>query len=482
MLLRTIAEHLGPSVTEDQDYFDLGGDSLLAAEITMTASEALGSSVDLQAVYMSTSIGEILDRLCASSLAERPDLGLALNLLSTNEERALLSGGLLADAPLVVSGVLQLTGSFEEARLREAFERLALRHEALRTTYEWPSHTPRRINVQPVLQVEVDRDEVEVDSKARAAWIQTGEAKVMDRARGPLAGLRIRTAGHDRALIHLWCDHIICDGHSMDLLLRELVTLYDGRSPSAIPGSLKTWVQNEREFEGGSAAKLLLDDWAELLGLSEDVLIFEPRSEGSESEEGPSGAEVWLNLKQLQLARALPAKEGRTLAEHIANCYASELFEYTDSDSLFMIVPVSNRGTVEATNTVGWIAHNCFVRADRGSLGATTSLRYSLGLSRVSNGLIRQHLWKNTYGRYRAAPGCFLSIVEARAGNVGPDKRWETLDLPAGESTPGIELWVTIFSGGLRLRVASDGTFKAAAVDDICRRVKARLCGWNGSR
>src|SRR5262249_18621287 len=124
--------------------------------------------------------------------------------------------------------LLHLRGPLQVGALRAALQQLVDRHEALRTTFAPAGETQ---TVQRALKVDLpllDWAKLEAPEGGRRlnAALAREAGQPFDLIRGPLLRARlIRLDGQTHVLL-LTVHHIICDGHSLGIVLRELRELY----------------------------------------------------------------------------------------------------------------------------------------------------------------------------------------------------------------------------------------------------------------
>ena len=147
--------------------------------------------------------------------------------------------GAMASTPYNESIILRLQGSLDVTVLRRALARLVERHEALRMTIA-ADGTHTFVATTAEMDLPVHRFQ-ELDSRESLAAEAIAEEieRPFDLAAGPLfraALLRMEPEVH---LLTLSVHHIVCDGWSLGLLVRELAELYGadkaGRGPKLAP-------------------------------------------------------------------------------------------------------------------------------------------------------------------------------------------------------------------------------------------------------
>lgn len=132
---------------------------------------------------------------------------------------------------------IRLEGELDPALLRDAWRQAAERHEILRTGFVWQGLA------QP-LQVVFRRarlDWTECHGEPDVAWLRQDRLAGFDLARPGTFRLTLwRSAGDDWRLVWTF-HHLLLDGWSTALLLREVMTLYEAgrqRRPAALPPAL----------------------------------------------------------------------------------------------------------------------------------------------------------------------------------------------------------------------------------------------------
>jgi amino acid adenylation domain-containing protein len=285
-----MAEVLGRPAFADDDFFDLGGHSLLLMQLICRVEEEFGARLALAEVYhgptpaqlaevvrrspdIATDPGSDPDDAPPSSIRgggidsddldeDETDVLLAVlgnhdvpaAPMTAEEKRSrlieLLGAGTAAVAPLShgqqriwlldqmspqtsvysVNTLLRWPGPMDVDALRGALNDLRARHEALRTCYPTVGGQP----IQVVAEA-TDVDLPFVDATADGddnAWtaIRTAARRPFDLAHGPLfRPLLIRRAGEDHVLL-LNIHHSIADGWTVDLIVRDLTRLLRART------------------------------------------------------------------------------------------------------------------------------------------------------------------------------------------------------------------------------------------------------------
>jgi len=140
---------------------------------------------------------------------------------------ALLDDG--ATDVYTVQAVLDLEGPLDAGRLRAAAEALVARHANLRAAFRAQGSGQHVAVVRRT--VEVPWREIDSDEDGVAAVLDEDRAKPFDLAKPPLLRFTLVRLGGDRARLVLSSHHLLWDGWSAPILVRELLELYADASP-----------------------------------------------------------------------------------------------------------------------------------------------------------------------------------------------------------------------------------------------------------
>ncbi|MEV6098142.1 non-ribosomal peptide synthase/polyketide synthase [Nocardia sp. NPDC051981] len=238
----------------DDDFFMLGGNSLVATRAIARIRESLGVVVDVRDFFDRPTVAAL------AALAENATAGtgsvpvLASGArpealpLSPAQQRMWFLNQLAQDGsgtadfdPAAVDNVvaaLRLRGSLDVTALRAAVADLVDRHEILRTHYPQTTGGP----VQMIGAAgesglaELDLTPVETDERELLRAVIAAAARGFDVAtRVPLRLRLLRLGADDHALV-LVVHHIAADGFSLGPLVRDLVVAYAAREAGMLPG------------------------------------------------------------------------------------------------------------------------------------------------------------------------------------------------------------------------------------------------------
>jgi amino acid adenylation domain-containing protein len=240
---------------------------------------------------------------------------------------------------------VELTGPLDSARLRNAARELLARHANLRTGFLYEELDDP---VQVVLrEVTVPWSDVDLAGSpelgvALDAVAATDAATPFDLARPPLLRFSLVRLGVDRHMLLLTCNHLLLDGWSVPLLMRELLTLYATDDPSALPAprpyrDFLAWLSTRDQ----DAARAV---WREALaGVPGPTLLYPSAAGTRASAENSDLVPVRLDEETTQRLHQLAAAQRMTVNTVIQGLWAILLGVLTGRDDVVFGATVSGR-------------------------------------------------------------------------------------------------------------------------------------------
>ncbi|MFP5264051.1 MAG: amino acid adenylation domain-containing protein, partial [Blastocatellia bacterium] len=211
----------------NDNFFDLGGHSLVAARLVSRVREALHVELPLRRLFEHPTVaglGEIIEaELRIGAHLEAPPLvPVARKVgmpLSFAQERMWFLNQLSADsAAYNMPAALRVTGKLDQDALERSFNEIIKRHESLRTTFQLVEGRPLQfIHPTSVLRLRVIdlRQIPEHDRKAEAERLAIEESQQgFDLVRGPLVRASLLRVGESGWALLVTFHHIISDGWS----------------------------------------------------------------------------------------------------------------------------------------------------------------------------------------------------------------------------------------------------------------------------
>ena len=270
---------------------------------------------------------------------------------------------------------LQIEGPLHVDALEQSLQEIVRRHESLRTTIPSVDGAPVQV-IDPVRSIHLHRiDVTTLDDVTRISEVQRlarAEARQpFDLARGPLLRTTLIKCGEKDFVLLLTIHHIICDGWSMGILIREIVTCYEAfrRGQPSPLADMKIQYADYTEWQQNWLSGQVLDEqlafWKSELSNRPGELRW--ANNGSESAKrtmrGSRGSRAFpreLSQPLSQLANAEQATDFMCLLA----AFSVLLFYCTGQDDILVGTDVANRNHAETENLIGILANQLVLRID----------------------------------------------------------------------------------------------------------------------
>jgi amino acid adenylation domain-containing protein len=370
-------------VGAEDDFFELGGHSLLGSRLMARIQSTFGVEMPLRDLFERPTVTALAAGLEALRPHAAPPLGPVARTgdlpLSFAQERLWFLSQLSPEtAAYNLPVAIEVRGALSVPRLAASLSAVLARHEALRTTFVAAAGKPfqRIAPAEPLPLPVVDlsalpagRREAEEHSLACAEAARPFASLEL----GPLVRSVLLRAGDERFLALLTLHHIVSDGWSMGVLVRETGELYgaltEGREPQLPSLSVQyaDYAVWQREWLAGEVLEAQLAAWRERLSGLPDRLDL-PFDRPPSVRQSHRGAQVPVRLRQ-ELAGGLSAlarKRGATTFMVLLAAFQALLLRLTGQEDVAVGSPVANRSRAETEPLIGFFANTLVLRAQAG--------------------------------------------------------------------------------------------------------------------
>jgi amino acid adenylation domain-containing protein len=274
-----------------------------------------------------------------------------------------------------VQAAIRLRGQLDAHALERTFGEIIRRHESLRTTFA--NINGRLIQViAPDVSFALRRLDLlsspKGEREAEAKRLAIAEVRrPFDLARGPLLRVTLLRLDEDEYVLVLTMHHIVSDGWSMGVLVREVVTLYDAflnDKPSPLPelpiqyADYACW---QREWLQGEILEKQLGYWRRQLGNAPAILEL-PTDKPRHTVQTMNGTRLSVALDEslMMALKALSQSEGVTLFMTLLAAFNVLLYRYTGQEDISIGTPTANRNRAELEGLIGFFANTLVMRTD----------------------------------------------------------------------------------------------------------------------
>ncbi|MEU7007485.1 amino acid adenylation domain-containing protein [Streptomyces sp. NPDC046332] len=369
-------------VCRDDDFFDLGGDSLLAGEVLSRLRPRAGGALPLRMVFEHSRLADLAAALPAAP-APRSDTGAdpgtvpprqpqAPSVLSFDQQRVWLESMVKGGTAYNVHGRQWLNGPLDVPVLERSIRAVIGRHEALRTAFPADGGLPQPVVSAPDPSWQLTVRTADGAGPEQAERLADAQAEtVFDLAAGPLFDCLLVRVDEQRHLLSMTIHHIVSDARSVGLILRELSALYrSGGDPERaglpeLPFQYLDFAAWQRDELSGDRLDSQLDYWKQKLAGAPAALAL-PAARRRRPSRSAAGGRVTAELGPdatgalQQLCRAHDVSPFMALLA----AYATVLGRWSGQDDLVVGVPVNTRATAGADALVGLFVNTLPLRID----------------------------------------------------------------------------------------------------------------------
>ena len=386
LLTRVWAELLKvEAVGTHEDFFDLGGHSLLATQLVSRVRRHFGVELPLGSFFEAPTVAAqaalVEAAMCAEAGTPAPPITPAPRAaappLSFAQQRLWFLHELEPSTSAYnIPTAVRLTGRLDAAALRRAVAEVVRRHESLRTSFQMADGRP----VQ-VIDPEGDFEWRTLDLEARPAAMRLEEARRVaeeearrpfDLARGPLLRAALLRLADEEHVLVVVMHHIVSDGWSMSVLVREVGALYKAHGEGVASPLPKLPIQYadfavwQRRWLAGRVLEKHLDYWKRQLGGGDIPALDLPTDRPRPDVQSFRGASRTA-LYPRSLSDALNVvcrREGVTLFMLLLAAFKVLLRRYTGQTDIVVGSPIANRNREELEPLIGFFV-NTLVLAHR---------------------------------------------------------------------------------------------------------------------
>lgn len=270
---------------------------------------------------------------------------------------------------------LQVFGLLDARALEKTLGEITRRHEILRTTFTMVNDRPVQV-IHPgsftemvTINLESLAESERAEEIGRLAQEKANEPFVL--AKGPLLRVGLLELSKENHVILFGMHHIISDGWSMGIFIRELRELYqaflEGKpSPLAeIPIQYADYAQWQRDWLTGNVLERHREYWRRQLTGAVELLelpLDRPRPSVQTFRSATQGFALGRTLSEG--LKAMSQQEGSTLFMALLAAFKVLLFRCTGQTDIVVGSPIANRNRKEIEGLIGFFVNPLVLRSD----------------------------------------------------------------------------------------------------------------------
>jgi acyl carrier protein len=378
------------------DFFALGGHSLLLVRVAAQIRESFQLELPLRLLFEAPTLAQLADlvdatRRTAEGIEDVPITvvpSVGTLPLSFAQERLWIFEQLEPDTGAYnIPRVLRLKGQLDVVALEKSVNAVVARHAVLRSSFSNVDGKPSlSISENVTLKIPVNDLTAGEQNEKIMALAAAETQRPFDLTRGPLMRLALLRLDDREHVLLITMHHIICDAWSIGVFMRELVAFYNGftseTNPSvpALPVQYIDFAAWQRNAVSGALLQKQLEYWRENLAGAPRVMNL-PSDRPRPAVRSFRGARQSFSVTKeiAEKVKTLARNERATLFMTLLTAFQSLLSCLTNERDLVVGSPVAGRNRPECEPLIGYFVNTLVLRAN---LSGDPSFRESLRRTR----------------------------------------------------------------------------------------------------
>ncbi len=358
------------------NFFELGGHSLIVAQVINRLNKQLNKTVSFKSFFSSPTIESLSKELHQNEYEAIPQAIAADNYPLTSSQYRLWILSQLEGGPLAYNmpAAIKLKGDLDTEKFKETFNLLIDRHEILRTGFKNDSDGQIRQFIKPAAEIvfeitEKDFSNVQKQESAVSQYIKEQNAIAFNLEKASLIRASLIKTNENEHIFFISLHHIIGDGWSMQLLISEVIKIYNA-IVEGIPANLPqlnfhykdyaVWINEAVQQEKYQKSK---DFWLnqftgelpvlELPSFKKRPLV-QTYYGDNKSHQFPS--------ELLEKLKTFSKKHDVTLFMTLMAGIKTLLYRYTNQDDIIVGTPIAGREHPDLENQLGLYLNTLAIR------------------------------------------------------------------------------------------------------------------------
>ncbi|WP_458462472.1 amino acid adenylation domain-containing protein [Paenibacillus sp.] len=350
----------------DDDFFELGGDSLKGATLIAGMQKEQGISLPLSELFHHSSIRELAEVWMGGAekkpgiIRTQQDTTEIYPLSPAQTRMYFMSQFHEKDTNYNIPSAVTIEGLLDRDRIEKAIRALVHRHEILRTSFHMNGDEPiQRIHDASDIRFELAYSELTRDQMQSE---MQGMIQPFDLACAPLLRAHLIRMEDNQHLLFMDMHHIVSDGVSTGILMNELVELYEGKVMEAPSHQYRDYVAWLQEMSPDVMKKKQLFWLEQYRGELPSLRLPIQQEAAYSSSRAADKFQFTLDRETVQQLAALSSRHRSTMFMTLLSMYYVFLSKYTNQQDIIIGTASAGRQYEHSDSIVGMFVNTLPLR------------------------------------------------------------------------------------------------------------------------
>ncbi len=371
LLIKNLKEILNvTNISIEDSFFELGGDSLSAINLCTKVYSDFNVQIFVKDIIDNPLVKDLSDLIAStdkkfkSNKIQKTDKS-EYYPVSSEQKRIYYSTKKISEENLVynVSGALVVDSILDLEKVKNTFFKLVELHSSFRTRFV----VEQENLVQEVLDFDIVKKDLNIssfnDTEENMNKIINSFPKPFDLEKAPLLRVSVCVLDNKKTLILLDTHHIIMDGVSLNILMRDFCKIYNNEEISELEFSYVDYSAWENNYIKSEEIKEYDKYWASVFP-NADIPTLNLPYDYPTSTKKFNGDKISYNMKSDVFKKLQDLSKSHKVSEYtlfITALYVL-LYKYTLQTDLIVASPLANRNLEEFHNVIGMFVNNIVLR------------------------------------------------------------------------------------------------------------------------
>lgn len=371
----------------NDNFFELGGHSLLATRVAARIRKQFDIELKLRELFECTTVATLAEKIANPTTTSDNQLPLVTAQpreeqsssfpLSIPQKRLWFIENLSkGNATYNMPAGLRIKGPLDIAQLTKSLNQLIARHEALRTSFHHNDQDGLQ-RVHDEAHIDLSQLTMPDSQESTKQALMDFASRAFDLSQTPLIRAQLLSGDSQQHILLLCVHHIVSDGWSQDIIVKDLMALYAGKADqlTALDIQYADYAHWQKTYLTEEFFAPQLSYWQSQLENLPKLELPTDYTRPSQLNADGSGINFNLDSELAGALRQFALQHAVTPYVVLLSTYQTLLYRYSGQEDFAIGTPVANRPQIELENIVGFFVNTLVLRTPIEELDTFASLQ-----------------------------------------------------------------------------------------------------------